>query len=216
MVQLCETRTGPLSARQLSAQEFCFLARQSVCGLYRPRSELARMLAVGEAWGVCGERSVPAAALLLLPLNSNAAAPAALREYLHWDAVRAGCLMLPPVPPGPDNGAAAAKLIAAAARRGARLARGGQLWAAAECGPDTEALAAAYIAQGFELRAVRPLSGLAPCCLFAAARGVRAGRCEWVPLCEMSRVARWLARGWAGAETQSTPQGLAIGLRPPA
>lgn len=60
MIQVCEPpRTR--QARRLSAEEFCQLIRSEVSCVYRPRSEVLRMLTVGEVWGApcagCGLHS---------------------------------------------------------------------------------------------------------------------------------------------------------------
>ena len=68
MLQLCEPAVRP---RRLSAEEFCLLARREASGFYRPRSEVLRMLAVGQAPGVCGPRAEPLAAMIELPLTAN-------------------------------------------------------------------------------------------------------------------------------------------------
>ena len=46
---------------------FCFLLRGEAGSLYRPRSEVLRMLTVGEACGVCDAVGAPAGAVLLQP-----------------------------------------------------------------------------------------------------------------------------------------------------
>ena len=56
MLQLCEPA---VQRRRLSAEEFCLLARREASSLYRPRSEVLRMLTVGQAVGVCGSRGNP-------------------------------------------------------------------------------------------------------------------------------------------------------------
>ena len=56
MIQVCDPpRTR--QARRLSAEEFCGLLRSEVSSIYRPRSEVLRMITVGEMWGICGARS---------------------------------------------------------------------------------------------------------------------------------------------------------------
>ena len=51
MIQVCDPpRTRQV--RRLSAEEFCRLAQSEVSSVYRPRSEVLRMLTVGEVWGV--------------------------------------------------------------------------------------------------------------------------------------------------------------------
>ena len=74
MIQVCEPpRTR--QARRLSAEEFCQLIRSEVSCVYRPRSEVLRMLTVGEVWGVCGARRVPDAACILLPMDARRKTP---------------------------------------------------------------------------------------------------------------------------------------------
>lgn len=211
-MQICQAPAAH-TVRQLSAEEFCLLARREACGLYRPHSEVARILIAGEAWGLCSERGDALAAQALLPLNSNTAAAAAMREYLHWNAIQTGCVILPPV--SAPAFAQLPALIEASAKRALRLARGGQVWAALECGPQAEAITALYLQQGFALRAVRPLCGLAPCLLFVLGAAVRGTKPVWVPLADLSRVAAALARGWAAAESRPSPLGLLLGMRPP-
>ena len=49
MIQVCDPpRTRQV--RRLSAEEFCQLAQSEVSSVYRPRSEVLRMLTVGEVW----------------------------------------------------------------------------------------------------------------------------------------------------------------------
>ena len=53
MIQVCDPpRVRPV--RRFSAEEFCFLLRGEAGSLYRPRSEVLRMLTAGEAWGTAG------------------------------------------------------------------------------------------------------------------------------------------------------------------
>ena len=66
MIQVCDPpRTRQV--RRLSAEEFCQLAQSEVSSVYRPRSEVLRMLTVGEAWGMYSTRGVPGAGCILLP-----------------------------------------------------------------------------------------------------------------------------------------------------
>ena len=79
MIQVCDPpRVRPV--RRFSAEEFCFLLRGEAGSLYRPRSEVLRMLTVGEVCGVCDAAGAPAGAVLLQPLNADTALAAALRE----------------------------------------------------------------------------------------------------------------------------------------
>ena len=86
MIQVCDPpRTRQV--RRLSAEEFCQLAQSEVSSVYRPRSEVLRMLTAGEAWGTAG------AALLVLPLTADTAAAAALRNWLGRRQLEGGCLL---------------------------------------------------------------------------------------------------------------------------
>ena len=81
MIQVCDPpRTRQV--RRLSAEEFCQLAQSEVSSVYRPRSEVLRMLTVGEVWGVYSTRGVPGAGCILLPMDADVAAAAALRRFL--------------------------------------------------------------------------------------------------------------------------------------
>ena len=82
MIQVCDPpRVRPV--RRFSAEEFCFLLRGEAGSLYRPRSEVLRMLTVGEACGVCDAAGAPAGAVLLQPLNADTALAAALRAWAY-------------------------------------------------------------------------------------------------------------------------------------
>ena len=84
MIQVCDPpRTRQV--RRLSAEEFCQLAQSEVSSVYRPRSEVLRMLTVGEVWGVYSARGVPGAGCILLPMDADVAAAAALRRFLGWN-----------------------------------------------------------------------------------------------------------------------------------
>ena len=198
--------------RRIRAEQFCLLAQREASSVYRPHSEVLRMLAAGEAWAVCENRSEPVEALLTLPLNADTACAAALREYLCWDGTHQGCILTPPIGSAPQQAPA---LAAAAVRRAAKLCGGGPVWAVLECTAGSEPLATAYLKQGFALRAIRPLDSLSPCYLFGF-EGADAPAVEpiWVPLGEMGRVAALLARGWAAVDSRPSPQGTALALCP--
>ena len=66
-----QTLEPAVQARRLSAEEFCLLARREASSLYRPRSEVMRMLTVGQAFGICGPRAEPLAAMIELPLAAD-------------------------------------------------------------------------------------------------------------------------------------------------
>ncbi len=89
MIQVCDPpRTRQV--RRLSAEEFCRLAQSEVSSVYRPRSEVLRMLTVGEVWGVYSARGVPGAGCILLPMDADVAAAAALRRFLGWNRTSGG------------------------------------------------------------------------------------------------------------------------------
>ena len=114
MIQVCDPpRTRQV--RRLSTEEFCQLVRGEVSCVYRPRSEVLRMLTVGEAWGTGGVRGAPGAGCILLPMDADVAAAAALRSFLGWGCTAGGYFLTPAA--GPDSRAAGtlAPLLAAAA-----------------------------------------------------------------------------------------------------
>jgi hypothetical protein len=101
MIQVCDPpRVRPV--RRFSAEEFCFLLRGEAGSLYRPRSEVLRMLTVGEVCGVCDAAGAPAGAVLLQPLNADTALAAALRAWAGWRGVEGGQFLTPPVLHQPD------------------------------------------------------------------------------------------------------------------
>ena len=189
MIQVCEPpRVRPV--RRFSAEEFCFLLRGEAGSLYRPRSEVLRMLTVGEVCGVCDAAGAPAGAVLLQPLNADTALAAALRAWAGWRGVEGGQFLTPPVLHQPD---AAEPLLRAAFARAERLARGGRVLAVLEC-----------TAQSDALRALRPLNSLAPCFVLAAGCAARDPVPVWVPLQDRARLARLLASGYAALDSRQT------------
>ena len=147
MIQVCDPPRAR-QVRRLSAEEFCSVVRGTVSSVYRPHSEVLRMLTVGEAWYASG------AALLVLPLDADTACAAALRACMGWRNVVGGYFLTPPVGQLSD---AAEPLLAAAAARAQVLARTRRVLAVLECTAQDEALLPAYFRQGFGLRALRPL-----------------------------------------------------------
>ena len=183
MIQVCDPpRVRPV--RRFSAEEFCFLLRGEAGSLYRPRSEVLRMLTVGEVCGVCDAAGAPAGAVLLQPLNADTALAAALRAWAGWRGVEGGQFLTPPVLHQPD---AAEPLLRAAFARAERLA-----------------LLPLYIRQGLALRALRPLNSLAPCFVLAAGCAARDPVPVWVPLQDRARLARLLASGYAALDSRQT------------
>ncbi len=205
MLQLCEPA---VQARRLSAEEFCLLARREACSLYRPRSEVVRMLTVGQAFGVCEPRGEPSAALIELPLTADIEAAAALRRFLGRQGLGRGSLLTPPVG---DRGALPA-LLEEALVPACRHAGIGPVWAALEADAASEELLPAYLDAGLALRALRPLSGLAPCWLFARVPGARRAEPVWVPLADRARLAILLGRGWSAVGSEQTAGGTALAL----
>lgn len=207
MIQLCDPpRTR--QARRLSAEEFCTLVRSEVSSIYRPRSEVLRMLTVGEIWGTGGPRGVPTAGCILLPMNADTAAAEALRSFLGWGYTMGGYFLTPPVGAGEDFPA----VLAAAAARQKALARSRPRWAVAECTDETSL--PVLLRQGFALRAFRPLDSLAPCFLLQAGCLPQNVPPMWVPLEDRARLALLLARGYAALESRESPQGTALALYP--
>ena len=203
MIQVCDPpRTRPV--RRFSAEEFCLLARGEAGSLYRPRSEVLRMLTVGEVCGVCDAGGVPSGAVLLQPLNADTTLAAALRAWSGWRGVEGGRFLTPPVLHAPDALNAAEPLLQAAAARAQRLARGGRVLAVLECTAQADALLPLYIQLGFGLRALRPLNSLAPCFVLAAGCVPKEPVPVWVPLQDRARLAQLLARGYAALG--SSPQ----------
>lgn len=210
MIQVCDP-PRQRQVRRLSAEEFCFLARGEACSFYRPRSEVLRMLTAGEVWGVCGPEGVPGAAVMVLPLDADTAAAAALRRYLGWRSVSGGSFLTPPVVSQAEGISA---LTASAVSRAARFARSGMVWAVLECTPQAEALLPLYLQQGLALRAMRPLDSLAPCFLLTGSCAPARAEPVWVPLEDRVHLAVLLARGYAALDCRPTPQGLALALYP--
>ena len=195
MVQVCDPpRTRQV--RRLSTEEFCQLVRGEVSCVYRPRSEVLRMLTVGEAWGTGGVRGAPGAGCILLPMDADVA----------------GYFLTPAA--GPDSRAAGtlAPLLTAAAARQEQLARGRVRWAVVECA--AEEVLPLYLRQGFALRAIRPLDSLAPCFWLQAGCLGQNQPPVWVPLADRVHIAILLARGYAALESRESPQGTVLALYP--
>ena len=198
MIQVCDPpRTRQV--RRLSAEEFCQLAQSEVSSVYRPRSEVLRMLTVGEVWGVYSTRGVPGAGCILLPMDADVAAAAALRRFLGWNRTSGGYFLTPAAGPG---GHAAEEFLA---RQRAR-------WAVVECA--AEELIPLYLRQGFALRAIRPLDSLAPCFLLQAGCLAQNVPPVWLPLADRVHIAILLARGYAALESRESPQGTVLALYP--
>ena len=197
MIQVCDPPRAR-QVRRLSAEDFCSVVRGTVSSVYRPHSEVLRMLTVGEAWCASG------AALLVLPLDADTACAAALRACMGWRNVAGGYFLTPPVGQLSD---AAEPLLAAAAARAQVLARTRRVLAVLACTAQDEALLPVYFRQGFGRRALRPLDSLAPC--FVLTTGCVPKRTEpvWVPLEDRAHLALLLARGYAALGSRSCQQG---------
>ena len=170
------------------------------------------MLTVGEVWGVYSARGVPGAGCILLPMDADVAAAAALRRFLGWNRTSGGYFLTPAA--GPDGHAAEtlAPLLAAAAARQEFLARQRARWAVVECA--AEELIPLYLRQGFALRAIRPLDSLAPCFLLQAGCLAQNVPPVWLPLADRVHIAILLARGYAALESRESPQGTVLALYP--
>ena len=213
MIQVCEApRTRQV--RRLSAEEFCQLLRSEASSVYRPRSEVLRMLTVGEVWGVCGARNVPSAGCILLPMDADTAAAAALRSFLGWGRSAGGYVLAPPIGAEAAAPEVLTPLVAAAAARQEFLARGRARWAVAECNAQAQAVLPLYLRQGFALRAIRPLDSLAPCFLLQAGCLPPNTPPVWVPLEDRVHLAILLAKGYAALESSESPQGTVLALYP--
>ena len=204
MIQVCEPpRVRPV--RRFSAEEFCFLLQGEAGSLYRPRSEVLRMLTAGEAWGTAG------AALLVLPLTADTAAAAALRSWLGRRQLEGGCLLTPLVRTGEEL---PTRLVEIAAARADRLRRKGTAWAVVECTETAAALLSLYFRQGFGLRALRPLESLAPCFLLRTGCVPVRTAPVWVPLEDRVQLALLLAKGYAAMDSRPYGGSLALALYP--
>ena len=197
MIQVCDPpRVRPV--RRFSAEEFCFLLRGEAGSLYRPRSEVLRMLTVGEVCGVCDAAGAPAGAVLLQPLNADTALAAALRAWAGWRGVEGGQFLTPPVLHQPD---AAEPLLRAAFARAERLARGRRVLAVLECTAQSDALLPLYDPAG--AGAAGPAPAEQSGTLLVLPPGARPGtrcrcgcRCRTVPgwpVCWQAGMRHWTA-----------------------
>ena len=89
-----------------------------------------RMLTVGQAFGICGSRAEPLAAMIELPLAADVEAAAALRQMLGRQGLGRGSVLGPPV----GDRALLPELLQAALRAAGR--HGGQVWAVLEADAD--------------------------------------------------------------------------------
>ena len=211
MIQVCDPpRTRQV--RRLSAEEFCQLARREAGCVYRPRSEVLRMLAVGEVWGVGSARSTPGAGCILLPMDADVAAAAALRRFLGWGRTAGGYFITPAAGPDSHTTETLAPLLNAIAARQEFLARHRARWAIVEC--TAEEMLPLYLQQGFALRAIRPLDSLAPCFWLQAGCLGQDVPPVWVPLTDRVHLAILLAKGYAALESRESPQGTVLALYP--
>lgn len=186
------------------------LARREASSLYRPRSEVLRMLAVGQAFGVCGPRGEPLAAMIELPLTADVEAAAALRQFLGRQGLGRGSVLAPPV----GDRSLLPELLGAALVPACRHAGAGPVWAVLESTPDAEDLLPAYLDAGLALRALRPLNGLSPCWLFSRVPGMNRAEPMWVPLADRARLAALLSRGWSAVGSETTAGVTTLALCP--
>lgn len=197
-------------ARRLSAEEFCRLVRREASSIYCPRSEVLRMLALGEAWGTLDPEGEAEGSLLLLPLGADLRTAAALRTLMRRKNAGQGILLTPPV----GQAGALPLLLEAGLARAKSRSRGGPVWAVLECTPEAEELVPLYLEKGLILRAIRPLNSLAPCWLFAFAPGQSREDPVWVPLEDHARLAVLLSRGRAALDSRPGPEGTELALCP--
>lgn len=206
MIQVCDPPRAR-QVRRLSAEEFCTLVRGTVSSIYRPHNEVLRMLTAGEGWGNAS------AALLILPMNADTAAAAALRAYVGWRNITGSYVLAPPVGEAPEGLPA---LLHTAASRAVHLARGRAVWAVLECTAKAQELLPLYMQNGFALRALRPLDSLAPCFLLTDHCTPVRTEPVWVPLEDRAHLALLLARGYAAMDCRpyKEGQGLVLALYP--
>lgn len=204
MIQFCEP-PRVRQVRRLSAEEFCTLVQTEASNAYRPRSEVLRMLAVGEIWGSNG------AALMLQPMNADTALAAALRRYLGWHRSAGCCFLTPPVVHQPEQ---LATVLAAAKARAEHLTKQHPVWAILECTVQSEQWLPVYLRQGFALLALRPLESLVPCFLFCQRTSSSQQEPLWIPLEDRAQLGSWLARGYQAVDSRQTPQGLVLAMLP--
>ena len=196
MIQLKENRVQSLPARRISAEEFCTLARQSESTVYRPRWEVLRMLAVGEAWGACAADGTLMAAVLLLPIEADTALAAGLRTLKKSLAGREWFLT-PPVG-APEYLPPLLKAARGAARHKSPAATVTALLEPGVSGLE-EPVLMPYFAAGFSMRGLRPLDSMAPLAILND-QPLRAGKQQVsVPLDDATHLALLLVRGWAAA-----------------
>ena len=209
MISTREQLRPALAARRLSAEEFCALARQCGGGFYRPRCEVLRLLAVGQAWGAAAPGMPTGAALVLLGLDADVPLAASLRQARGVLPGR-GYLLTPPL------GAAAQlpAVLSAAAHMARRLVPRAPLAAVTETGEGQEAVLEAYFAAGFAMRALRPFSGLVPEYLLDTAPLPQSGTELWIPLADATHLALLLARGWAAAGCRAEGGGWLLRMVP--
>jgi hypothetical protein len=207
MIQLQEDATPALPARRVSAEEFCALARQSGGSVYRPRWEVLRMLAVGEAWGTCAADSTLKTVLMVLPLEADVSLAAGMRALMGTRPERTFLL----TPPAGDV-AYLPGVLKAAKTAAFRRSPPSPIQAVAE--RLTPEVLEAYFDAGFSLRALRPVHTMVPFALFSSAP-VNTNRQEvCVPLEDATHLALLLARGWTAVSGKAEENGYMLRLMP--
>lgn len=210
MIQVCDPpRTRQV--RRLSTEEFCQLVRGEVSCVYRPRSEVLRMLTVGETWGTGGVRGAPGAGCILLPMDADVAAAAALRRFLGWGCTAGGYFSpqrpgRTAVPPGPCTAAGCCRRPAGTAGPGPGA--GGLWWSAlpkkccrCTCGRGSRCGLSAAGQSGPLLLAAGGLSGTEPAAGLGAA-GRPGAHCHPA------------GPGLCALESRESPQGTVLALYP--
>lgn len=200
------TTVAPPAVRRIGAEDFFLLARTS--GAYRPYWEVMRMLAVGQAWGTGAIGRTPDSGILLMPLDADVSWAAALRQ-LDGLPRKKGFFLTPPVGNTEHLPFLLEQTVAAARRR----SPDSPVQAVTAFDWQLETRLPYYFQAGFALRAVRPLSGLAPEALLQT--GDWGEPVHWIALSDATGLSLLLARGWAAVQIRDEGSGCLLGLVPP-
>lgn len=198
--------SAPPTVRRIGAEDFFLLARTS--GAYRPYWEVMRMLAVGQAWGTGAYGKMPESGLLLMPLDADVAWAKALRD-LEGISRKNGFFLTPPVGDMTQLDCLLKQTLSVAQRR----APESPVQAVLGFDAHLEERLPVYFQAGFALRAVRPLSGLAPEALLCT--GTWGEPKNWVSLSDATGLSLLLAKGWAAVAMRDDGKGTLLGMAPP-
>ena len=170
------------------------------------------MLTVGEVWGVYSTRGVPGAGCILLPMDADVAAAAALRRFLGWNRTSGGYFLTPAA--GPDGHAA--ETLAPLAGCGCcpagvpcpaagTVGRGGMCGRRADPAVSASGVCFAGYPPAGQSGTVFSAAGRVPCAECAAGMA---------PADDRVHIAILLARGYAALESRESPQGTVLALYP--